>query len=354
MEFGIAGLVGVDSWKTVKRAEALGFSHAWYYDSPLYVSEIFVSMAAAAMQTSRIRLGFGTAVPSTRIAPTMAAGLASLNKLAPGRIDCGLGTGNTARSLMGCGPLKLSDMEEYLRVVQALLEGDIVEFDFEGSRRKIKFMHPVAGLVNTTDPIGWHLSAMGPRSRRLTASLGAGWINFLSGMPSAVSDVADMRTQWRNAGRSLDDCQATGFTLGCVLGDTEPADSPRAMAQAGPHVALVLQHLIKMGDRIDLGTADDPELARIGAAYQAIYDAYEPPDTRYMQLFRGHLMWLLPEEKHLITGELIRRISMTGTQAELRERIRALGDAGYRQIAFQLVPGHEDALDDWADVIAGL
>ena len=162
MDFGIAGLVGANSWKTVQRAESLGFTHAWFYDSPLYVSEIFVSMAAAAMKTSRIRLGMGTAVPSTRIAPTMAAGLATLNQLAPGRLDCGLGTGNTARSLMGCGPLKLAEVQEYLRVVQQLLDGGIVEFDFEGARRKMKFMHPAPGLVNTQDPIGWHLSAMGP------------------------------------------------------------------------------------------------------------------------------------------------------------------------------------------------
>ena len=354
MDFGIAGLVGAQSWKTVQRAEALGFTHAWFYDSPLYVSEIFVSMAAAAMQTSRIRLGMGTAVPSTRIAPTMAAGLASLNQLAPGRIDCGLGTGNTARSLMGCGPLKLADLQEYLRVVQELLDGGIVEFDFEGARRKIKFMHPASGLVNTQDPIEWHLSAMGPRSRRVTAKLGLGWINFLSGMPAATNDVTDMLDAWRAAGRMPADCQTTGFTLGCVLADGESSDSPRAMAQAGPHVAAVLQHLIEMGDRIDIGTQETPELGALAAAYQKLYDGYEPADTRYMQLFRGHLMWLLPEEKHLITGDLIRDISLTGSVSELREKIRALAAAGYRQITIQLVPGHENALDDWARVIEGV
>lgn len=354
MEFGIAGLVGAESWKVVRRAESLGFTHAWFYDSPLYVAEIFVAMAAAAMQTSRIRLGMGTAVPSTRIPPTMAAALATLNQLAPGRIDCGLGTGNTARSLMGCGPLKLAQVEEYLRIVQQLLAGEITEFEFEGARRKMKFMHPAPDLVNTQAPIRWHLSAMGPRSRKVTARLGLGWINFLSGMPAAENDVSDMLRQWQAAGRPLAECRTTGFSLGCVLREGESADSARAMAQAGPHVALVLQHLIKMGDRIDLGGEETPELAELAAAYQAIYDGYQPADTRYMQLFRGHLMWLLPEERHLITGDLNRQISMTGTKAELRERIQALAAAGYTQLTIQLVPGHEDALDDWAGVLESL
>ena len=354
MDYGIAGLIGAESWKTVQRAEQLGFTHAWFYDSPLYVADILVAMAAAAVKTSRIRLGMGVAVPSARIAPTMADGLASLNKLAPGRIDFGVGTGNTARSLMGVGAMKLADMREYMRVVRALLAGEVVEYDFEGARRKITFMHPVPGLVNLHDPIQWHVSAMGPRSRQFTAEMGAGWINFMTGTPAALADVKDMLTKWQAAHREANDCYTTGFTLGCVLAENEPYDSPRAKAQAGPHVAVVLQHLIDTNDRIDLGASDASELSPVVAEYQRIYDAYEPPATRYMKLYRGHLMWLLPEEEHLISGDLIRQITLTGTVAALRERIRLLRDGGYRQLTIQLTAGHEDALGDWARVIEGV
>ena len=47
MEFGIALASNVDAWKTVKRAEELGFSHAWFYDSQLLAPDIFVAMALA-------------------------------------------------------------------------------------------------------------------------------------------------------------------------------------------------------------------------------------------------------------------------------------------------------------------
>ncbi len=53
MEFGIALVSNVDAWKTVKRAEELGFTHAWFYDSQLLSPDIFVSMALAAEHTSR-------------------------------------------------------------------------------------------------------------------------------------------------------------------------------------------------------------------------------------------------------------------------------------------------------------
>src|SRR5438552_4433174 len=89
MNFDIFLAPAADSWKVVKRAEELGFRRAWFYDTQLLNSELFASMAAAAMQTTKIRLGTGVLIPSNRIAPVAASGLATLNALAPGRIDFG-------------------------------------------------------------------------------------------------------------------------------------------------------------------------------------------------------------------------------------------------------------------------
>src|SRR5271167_2746950 len=124
MEFGIAIPTAADSYKVVKRAEELGFTHAWFYDTQMLCADCFVAMGAAAAQTSRIRLGTGVLIPSNRIAPVTANAFASLNKLAPGRIDFGVGTGFTGRRAMGLGAVKLADMEEYVRVVMALLRGE--------------------------------------------------------------------------------------------------------------------------------------------------------------------------------------------------------------------------------------
>ena len=103
MDFGIATPTPADAWKLVQRAEALGFSHAWFYDTQMLSADCFVAMGAAAVKTERIRLGVGVLVPSNRIAPVAANALASLNQLAPGRIDFGVGTGFSARRAMGLG-----------------------------------------------------------------------------------------------------------------------------------------------------------------------------------------------------------------------------------------------------------
>src|ERR1700724_509483 len=100
------------SWEVVKRAEELGYTHAWFYDTELLNAEMFAAMGAAAMKTSRIKLCTGVLIPSNRIAPVAASALASLNALAPGRIHFGVGTGFTARRTMGLRPVKLEEMAE--------------------------------------------------------------------------------------------------------------------------------------------------------------------------------------------------------------------------------------------------
>src|SRR5207245_6007497 len=99
--------------------------------------------------TTTIVLGTGVLVPSNRIAPVAANALASLNRLAPGRIVFGVSTGFTARNTMGLGPMKLAELREYVRVVQALLRGETVEWASEGARRQGRFLSPEAGLADT-------------------------------------------------------------------------------------------------------------------------------------------------------------------------------------------------------------
>ncbi|MGP0089771.1 MAG: LLM class flavin-dependent oxidoreductase [Xanthobacteraceae bacterium] len=70
-----------EAWKVVRRAEELGFTHAWFYDTQMLSADCFVAMGAAAVNTRRIRLGTGVLVPSNRIAPVAANALATLNKM---------------------------------------------------------------------------------------------------------------------------------------------------------------------------------------------------------------------------------------------------------------------------------
>src|SRR5207244_9377667 len=139
-------------------------------------------------------------IPSNRLAPVAANAFASLNKLAPGRIDFGVGTGFTGRRAMGVGAVKLADMEEYVRVVMALLRGETVEAEIEKKQRLIRLLNPELELINTRDPIPLWVAASGPRARALTAKLGAGWIATAADVDGAVAVVVDMQQRWQCPG----------------------------------------------------------------------------------------------------------------------------------------------------------
>jgi 5,10-methylenetetrahydromethanopterin reductase len=350
MDFGIALPAAADSWKIVQRAEDLGFTHAWFYDTQMLSADCFVAMGATAVNTRRIRLGTGVLVPSNRIAPVAANALATLNKLAPGRIDFGVGTGFTARRAMGFGAIKIKAMESYIHQVYGLLRGEAVDFEMEGERRKIRFLNPELDLYNLRDPIRLHLSAFGPRTRALTARLKAGWIDFVSNVAQGTREVEAMRAEWRQAGRALDDLEATAFALGCVLAEGEPADSPRAMAQAGPRAAVMLHRAADEAlSGLKPGTSMPSQARAEIDGYIALARRFDPA-TRYLENHRGHLMVVKPEEKPFVTADLIRSTSFTASEAEIKQRIEALRAAGYTQFVIQLVPGQEAAIADWARV----
>ena len=351
MDFGIAIATSADSWKLAERAETLGMSHVWFYDTQMLSADCFVAMGAAAVKTERVRLGTGVLIPSNRIAPVAANAFASLNSLAPGRIDFGVGTGFTGRRAMGQGAIKLADMEEYIRIVYALLAGDTVEAELEGEHHKIRFLNPELGLINTDDPIPLHVSAYGPKSRALVAKLGAGWLTFASDVPGAVAWLEDMQGSWSEAGRDAADLTADIFTLGCVLQEGEAYDSSRAVAQAGPRACVILH---RAADEAMAGLpafSPVPEAAvEAAAAYVEVAMAFEPADARYLMNHRGHLLFIKPEEREFVTPELIRDTTFTATEAELKKRIGDLRDAGYTRFSIQITHGQEESIEDWGRI----
>ncbi|CAN5498037.1 hypothetical protein BH10PSE6_BH10PSE6_29110 [soil metagenome] len=312
-------------------------------------ADCFVAMGAAAVHTKKIRLGTGVLVPSNRIAPVTANALASLNQLAPGRIDFGVGTGFTARRAMGFGAIKVKDMEAYVHQVYGLLRRETVDFEMEGQTRKIRFLNPELPVFNTTDPIALHFSAFGPRTRALTARFKAGWIDFVGKVENGVKEVQAMREAWTQAGHAMGDLQATAFALGCVLQDGEPADSARAMAQAGPRAAVMLHRDADealAGLKPGVAMLSTPEID----AYVEFARGFEPKDASYLENHRGHLMFVKEQEKKFVTANMIAETSFTASEAEIKQRIEALRGAGYTQFTIQLVPGQEKAIEEWGRI----
>lgn len=354
MEFGINIAPAADSWKIVQRAEELGFDHAWFIDSPLINADLFVSMAAAAMKTERIRLGTGVLIPSNRLAPVAASALASLNVLAPGRVDFGVGTGFTGRRTLGVGPMKLQAVFDYVEQVCTLLSGGIADVEVEGALHPTGFTNPELGLINLEDPIPVHVSAFGPRGRRMIAAHGYAWTNSVASLAGAEAAMADMKRAWGEAGRDPADLHANASSGGAVLETAGDWDAEYVKAQAGPSAAILLHNLAEEREFGSISASPPPELAERLASYMDVYRRYEPARTRYLANHRHHLMAVRPEEAHLITGDFIRAATLSGTREELRDSIRALAAMGYRRFSVHIRAVLPEMVETWAEVIAAV
>ena len=350
MQYSVAFASEVDSWRWAKRAEELGYHAAWFYDTQLLNPDVFICMALAAHETSRIRLGTGVLVPSNRIEPVTANAFASLNRIAPGRIDFGVGTGFTARRTMGLGAIPLKETRTYVNRVQKLLRGETIEWDFEQQHRKIGFLNPDLELINVQEEVPLWFSAFGPKSKALTAELNAGWLNF--GAQGGEAALAEMQAAWQASGRDAASLEANLFFLGAVL-DGSDADEDKLMRQGGPLTAVMFHNFAD--DVGAMGGANLPTgpLSNLVAEYLQTHERYEPADARYLRNHRGHLMFVRPDETH-ITPDLVRATTMSGTRDELVDRLSALKDAGYTQLTVQLVHGEEQALEEWAEVFAAI
>jgi hypothetical protein len=101
IDISVAFATTLDTPAHVELAEQLGFVRAWLYDTPQQSPDVWMCLALAAQRTRSIGLGPGVLVPTLRHPMVNAAAAAALERIAPGRVAVGFGTGHTGRRAMG-------------------------------------------------------------------------------------------------------------------------------------------------------------------------------------------------------------------------------------------------------------
>jgi 5,10-methylenetetrahydromethanopterin reductase len=130
IDISVAFATTLDTPEHVAPAEQLGFARAWLYDTPQQSPDVWMCLALAAQRTHSIGLGPGVLVPTLRHPMVNAAAAAALQRLAPGRVAVGFGTGHTGRRAMGQPkPIPWSYMSRYITAFRGLLRGETVQWD---------------------------------------------------------------------------------------------------------------------------------------------------------------------------------------------------------------------------------
>ena len=332
MRFGVCFMANIDEIGFFNHAETLGFDSVWVTDSQMLYSDCYAVLALAARQTTRLRLGPGTAICGTRIPPVHVAAMATLNRMAPGRVHLGIGTGNTAMRSMGQKPMRVAQYAEYLRVLSALLRGETVEYTYDGVTRPIRILMHEDEYMNLEPRIPLYVSGFGPRAMELAGQYGDGLVFAIPprGVPVAEA-LGHARQGAARAGRTLDGFHTCALTNIALLEPGEPVDSVRVIRTIGPNVMASVYYFY---DEVHERGIDPPPFLRpIWASYCALVEK-TPPEHRHFRTHEFHYTDLHPGEAELIDADLIRATCLVGTAEELIEQIRDLEHQGLEELMF--------------------
>ncbi|TVT33359.1 LLM class flavin-dependent oxidoreductase [Amycolatopsis rhizosphaerae] len=202
-----------------RAAEEYGFDHAWTYDHLGWRSLVdgpwfsaVPTLTAAATVTSKIRLGTFVASPNFRHPVPFTRELITLEDIADGRLILGLGAGGLGYDAQVLGGPELTTRQrtdrfaEFVAALDGLLSTD--GFDFEGEYFRARGARNLPGSVQRPR-VPFLIAANGPRTMRLAARYGGGWVT--NGRPSESQDewwaaVAEMCARFdealEEAGRS--------------------------------------------------------------------------------------------------------------------------------------------------------
>lgn len=344
MDLGICMASHVGDIGYVVRAEQLGYSHAWLADSQMLWSDCYAALALAATQTSTINIGTGVAVSGTRPASVNAAGIATINALAPGRTFFGVGAGNTARRVMGLPPQRIKAFESYLQQVVPLIRGEEADLPHDGEQIPIRHIMPDKGFVNFEDKVPVYISGFGPKSLALAGKYGDGAVLALVGNPAAMASVWHMMQEGaREIGREIgpnENFYTTALTTMVVLEEGEASDSERVKSECGA-MAMAAVHYSYDQFR-NFGHQPPNALAGIWDDYTTLLESY-PAQRRHQRIHAGHNCWVLEEEEQFLTPDVLAASSMIGTKDELIQRIQGMAAAGLDQL--MILPNFDTRFD---------
>ncbi|WP_433469378.1 LLM class flavin-dependent oxidoreductase [Spirillospora sp. CA-128828] len=262
-----------------RRAEDLGFRHAWLYDhiawrgtTPWY--DAYTTLAAAAAVTSRIRIGTLVTSPNFRHPVPAAHAIRTIDHVSGGRVTVGIGAGGTRRNsdagILGGDDWtpdeRASRFAEWVGLLDRLLTAP--ETSFEGTYYTAREVVQEPGCVQRPR-VPFVIAGDGPRGMRLAARYGTGWVTSPHGggrepLDTVRSRLGALRTTCEAEGRELADLiLLTGFSEEPWLESHESfADLAGRYAELG--ITEIALHWPRPGTRFE---ADMKVFEAIAAEY---------------------------------------------------------------------------------------
>ena len=288
----------------VRYAEERGFEAVWQAESRL-VRDAIVPMAAYAAVTERIKVGSGVINNWTRNIGLLASTFLTLDDLAPDRIICGIGAWwDPLAKNVGIERRKpLTAMRETVELLRSLLNMERVTFQGEFHRVEGIELDVVHGRREPRNvPI--MIGATGLKMMELTGEIADGVVLNYCVPPEYNDDALEhLELGAKRAGKTIQDIDRPQLVVCSVDHDRQAAlETSRE---------LLTQYL-----------AQQPHIAKASGVAQTVVEEIQSilgwPATHEQ----------IKQAKHLVSDDLVTRITASGTPEEAKAKAQEYIDHG--------------------------
>ncbi len=298
--------------RLTRQAEAEGFDYGWVFDSHVLWQEPYPLMTLMAANSRRMRFGTCVTNPLVRDATVTASLLATLNRISGGRMDCGIGRGDSSRRVMGKKPTTLENLEETVRVIRDLTAGKQITYD----GHPIQMPWADAGI-----PPIW-VAGYGPKALRCAGRVGDGVILQFADPDLIKWCLGFVKEGAEEAGRDFSKIRVMSATAVWISDDRNAA---RDRVRWFP--ALVSNHVVDLVSRYR-----PEELPPALTSYIRDRKAYNY--LHHAEVGSSNADW--------VSDEVIDRFCIVGPVAEHIRKLRELSSLGVTQFNIYLMCGDEE------------
>jgi len=293
-----------------RQAEAAGFGYGWLFDSHVPFREVYPLLTLMAVNTTRMRLGTCVTNPSTRDPSVTASALATLDEISGGRMDLGIGRGDSSVRVLGRPPTALKTLEQAATAIRDLVEGRTTVY--EGTELDLSW----TGRWKL--PV-W-IAGYGPMALAMTGRIADGLILQLADPDLIRWMTGIMREAAADAGRDPASIQVQAAAPAHV----GPIEEARERVRWFP--AMVSNHVVDLVNRYPSDRLPDSLTG---------YIRDRQSDERIPELGAAGGTF--------VDDDVVDRFAVVGPPEEHVRRLTELHEAGVDQFNLYLMSGDEEA-----------
>ena len=314
LDFGITFKGDMSPERTValtKMAEDAGFKYVWTFDSHVLWKEPYPMLALLAANTSKVRLGTMVTNPAVRDLTVTASLFATLNIISGGRMDMGIGRGDSSRRVLGQRPTTVADLRRAVQVIRDLASGQEVEHN--GQAVQLKW---ASGNL----PV-W-VAGYGPKVLAMTGEVAEGLILQIADPFLIRWFTGVARESAQRSGRKAKDVKVLAAAPVWIEDDLA-----KARAQVRWFPALVGNHVADLVERYHEGELPKELTDYIEGRKGYDYQEHADKDADHLGF---------------ITDEIVDRFTIVGPAEAHRQKLEELIEAGVDQFNVYLMSGDEE------------